>query len=271
MARDLLDDFTRTAFTAAGSTHDVYRAGSGPAVIVIAEMPGVTPKVADFARVVVENGFTVWMPSLFGRDGMPATLGEYLRSVPRTCVSREFAAFATNATAPVTTWLRALAAHAHDECGGPGVGAVGMCFTGGFALGMMVDEIMIAPVLSQPSLPLGLTKTSRASVHLAPADRAAVQARAAAGVCVLGLRFTGDPMCTADRFESLRLLLGDRFIGVEIDSSSGNAFGIGSKAHSVLTEDLVADDPTHPTAQALAQVIEFFSERLRPPPTSSPT
>ena len=266
MARDPLADFTRTAFTDGSVTHSVYRSGSGPAVIVMAEMPGITPKVADFARAVVGAGFTVWMPSLFGRDGMAATAGEFLRMFPATCVSKEFAAFATNRTAPVTVWLRALAAHAHGECGGPGVGAIGMCFTGGFALGMMVDDVMLAPVLSQPSLPLGLSAKHRASIHLSPDDVEAVRARAEAGVCVLGLRFTGDPLSPPDRFESLRRLLGDRFIGVEIDSSAGNAFGIRSKAHSVVTEDLVAGDPHHPTAEALVQVLAFFAERLLPAP-----
>src|SRR6185295_2524318 len=98
-------------------------------------------------------------------------------------------------------------------------GAVGMCFTGGFALGMMVDERMLAPVLSQPSLPAPLGAPARAALDLDPADLAVVTRRAADGVCVLGLRFTGDKASPPERFETLRRELGDAFIGVEIDSS----------------------------------------------------
>src|SRR5262245_57798623 len=121
---DPLDDFERTQFEHDGVTRTVYRQGTGPAVIVMAEMPGITPKVAAFARRVTALGCTVWMPVLFGSPGREPTVGYTLRSIAPACVAREFAAFATGKTAPVTVWLRALAAHAHDQCGGPGVGAI---------------------------------------------------------------------------------------------------------------------------------------------------
>ncbi len=88
-----------------------------------------------------------------------------------------------------------------------------------------------------------------------------MKARAAAGCDVLGLRFTGDKFVPKERFETLRRELGDRFIGVEIDSSEGNPHGIPKNAHSVLTEHLV-DEPGHPTRDALNQVITFFKDRL---------
>jgi len=179
------------------------------------------------------------------------------------CVAKEFAALATDRTAPVTLWLRALAKQVHEECGGPGVGAVGMCFTGGFALAMMIDDTTVAPVLSQPSLPIAVAKSRRPAIGLSPADLAAVKVRAAAGCDVLGLRFTGDKFVPKERFETLRRELGDRFIGVEIDSSEGNPHGIPKNAHSVLTEHLV-DEPGHPTHDALHQVLTFFSDRLTP-------
>jgi len=260
---DSLVDFVRGSFTSGGVTHDVYRSGEGPAVIVIAEIPGITPKVADFARRVRALGCSVWMPVLFGQPGRVSN-GRYIASsVARACVSREFSAFATGRTAPVTDWLRALARNAHETCGGPGVGAVGMCFTGGFALGMMVGPELIAPVLSQPSLPIGFSKKAKASVKLSSDDLRIVKERVGDGVCVLGLRFTGDPVVPAERFETLRRELGDGFIGVEIDSSPGNPWGIPKNAHSVLTEHLV-DEPGHPTHDALNQVLEFFSSRLLP-------
>jgi dienelactone hydrolase len=262
---DPLDDFTRTSFAARGIEHDVLRSGDGPAVIVIAEIPGVTPAVADFARRVRDLGCTVVLPVLFGEPGREPSGGYAASSFVRACVAREFAAFATGRTAPVALWLRALAGHARSSCGGPGVGVVGMCFTGGFALGTMVDGDVVAPVLSQPSLPLPpFRPRARASLQLSPGDLERVRQRAAAGVCVMGLRFTEDIAVPEARFAALRAELGDAFIGVEIDSSRGNPWGIRTRAHSVLTEDLV-DEPGHPTRQALDQVLGFLGERLLRP------
>ena len=261
---DDLSDFARGAFARKGIVHDVFRSGEGPAVIVIAEIPGITPKVADFARRVRALGCTVLLPVLFGEPGREPS-GRYIASsIAKACVAREFAAFATGKTAPVSEWLRALARYAHGSFGGPGVGAVGMCFTGGFALGMMAGPELIAPVLSQPSLPIGFTAKAKASVQLSPEDLKIVKERVAEGACVMGLRFTGDRAVPAERFETLRRELGDGFIGVEIDSSEGNAWGISTNAHSVLTEHFV-DEPGHPTRDAMDQVLEFFRTRLVDP------
>ena len=262
---DGLAGFTESQFTHDGMTRSVYAAGSGPAVIVIHEIPGLHPGVAAFARRVIDAGFSVRMPSLFGTPGR-AVSGRYaIDSLARACVAREFTALALNRTSPVIGWLRQLAVEAHAECGGPGVGAVGMCFTGGFALGMMVDDTMLAPVLSQPSLPFPLTPSRRRSVGISNADLARVKERAAQGACLMGLRFTADLAVPAARFETLRRELGDAFIAVEIDSSKGNAHGIPRAAHSVLTEHFV-DEPGHPTRDALDRVLAFFAERLAPAP-----
>ena len=259
---DALSDFTRGSFTHDGETHEVFRSGDGPAVIVMAEIPGITPNVADFARRVRAIGCTVHLPVLFGTPGRAPNGGYIAKSMAKGCVSKEFAAFATGKTEPLSIWLRALARYAHGECGGPGVGAIGMCFTGGFALGMTVDPAVIAPVLSQPSLPLPVSKKARSSIHLSPEDLRVVKDRIANDdVCVLGMRFTGDRAVPAERFATLRRELGDGFIGVEIDSSEGNQWGIPKNAHSVVTEHLV-DEPGHPTREALEQVLEFFRERL---------
>jgi dienelactone hydrolase len=259
---DQLSDFTRGSFTHEGETHEVFRSGTGPAVIVMAEIPGITPKVADFARRVRELGCTVFLPVLFGTPGRVPSGGYIAKSMAKGCVSKEFAAFATGKTEPLSIWLRALARHAHAECGGPGVGAIGMCFTGGFALGMTVDPSVIAPVLSQPSLPLPVSNKAKASIHLSPEDLRFVKERVANDdICVLGMRFTNDRAVPAERFATLRRELGDGFIGIEIDSSEGNEWGNPKNAHSVVTEHLV-DEPGHPTRAALDQVLEFFRERL---------
>jgi dienelactone hydrolase len=172
-AHDPLDDFQIQNLTFHGKTKRVYVAGQGPAVVVMTEMPGIHPLVGRFARWVRDAGFTVWMPSLFGTDGKPVSLGYGLGSMARGCISREFRAFAANESGPVVDWLRALSAHAFPISGGKGVGAIGMCFTGNFALSMMLEPSMLAPVLAQPSLPIG----KAGGMHIAPDELRQVKAR----------------------------------------------------------------------------------------------
>jgi dienelactone hydrolase len=219
--------FDRVTFTHEGRSHPVYRAGGGPAVIVIHEIPGIHPGMLTFAQRLLQAGYTVYLPSLFGRPGQPASTGAVLRSILRVCVTREFAILADR-TSPVVTWLRALAATAHSECGGPGVGAIGMCLTGGFALAMAVDPAVLAPVVSQPGLPAPLTARKRAAVGLDPADLAQVKARTERGLGVLGLRFSADRGCPAERFQRLRRELGEAFEAIEVDSSPGNPMAFRS-------------------------------------------
>ena len=261
MTEEPLAGFEQSTFTHESVSRPVFRTGSGAAVIVIHEVPGLHPEVIAFGRRVVEAGLSVYMPSLFGTPGKKFGWGYTLGTLPGVCVAREFTTLALDRTSPITGWLRALAAKAHTECARPGVGGVGMCFTGGFALGMMIDDIMLAPVLSQPSLPFPLGHERKAAVGISDADFERVQARAADGACVLGLRFTADPYVPAQRFDTLRRELGDSFIAVEIDSSRGNPHGIKKSAHSVLTLDLV-DEPGHPTRAALERVLSFLQERL---------
>lgn len=266
MASTTLEGFEATDFTHDGVTRPVYRAGSGPGVVVIHEVPGITPAVADFGRRVVAAGFTVAMPSVAGDPGRPMSGGYVAATFAKVCISKEFSTWALNHTSPIITWLRALARDLHAQAGGPGVGAVGMCFSGGFALGMAVDAELLAPVLSQPSLPLPLGKARSRSLGLSDADLARVKDRVAnENLCVLGLRFSKDRAVPDARWARYRSELGGNFIAVEIDSSAGNPHGIKKSAHSVLTEELV-DEPGHPTKDALDRVLAFFRERLAATP-----
>jgi len=259
-----LDGFTEAGFTHDGVTRPVYRGGSGPGVVVVHEVPGITPLVADFGRRLTAAGFTVAMPSLVGEPGRAVSGGYVMKTFTKVCISKEFSAWALNRTSPVITWLRALARDLHAQAGGPGVGAVGMCFSGGFALGMAVDAELLAPVLSQPSLPLPIGRARAGALGLSDADLARVKDRVAnENLCVLGLRFSKDRAVPDARWARYRTEFGDNFIGVEIDSSAGNPHDIKKSAHSVLTEELV-DQPGHPTKDALDRVIAFFRERLAP-------
>ena len=263
MAVTRLEGFQDTRFSHEGAERTVYLRGDGPGVVVMHEIPGITPEVARFARIVADDGFRVYLPHLFGSPGRPFSNGSVAREMLRACVGREFAVLAKRESSPVTDWLRALCRHAHRECGGPGVGAVGMCLTGNFALALMVDECVMAPVLSQPSLPFPLSRAHREALHVSPEQLEIVRQRAQSGCNVLGLRFTGDPLVPAERFERLRSELGSGFQAVEIDSSPGNPHGIPKSAHSVLTTELV-DEAGHPTRAALDGVLGLFRERLRP-------
>lgn len=257
-ATDPLDDFERRHLTLLGTEKLVFVAGSGPAVVVISEMPGITPQVARFARFVRDAGFTVWMPTLFGTPGRPVSRGYVLKSLGRACISREFAAFSSDRSSPVVAWLRALAAHAHPLCGGKGVGAIGMCFTGNFALSMMLEPAMRAPVLSQPSLPL----TSSAGMHIAPDELAQVKARMERDdLTVLAYRFDGDPYCKAARFAAYERALGDRFQARVLPDTAAKP-GTGMPPHSVVTLHLI-DEAGQPTRQALDEILSFFATRLR--------
>jgi dienelactone hydrolase len=244
---DVLDGWQVGEFSAVGLTHRTYRRGSGPAVIVIHEIPGITPLVTRFANEVVDRGFTVVMPSLVGTPGKEPSNAYAAQQMANVCIAREFTTLALNQTSPIIAWLRALARNIYQEVGGAGVGAVGMCFSGGFALGMMVDDIMLAPVLSQPSLPFAVGKRRGADLNLSPDDAATIADRAAAGCEVLGLRFSGDKL-VGDRFSSLHELLGDAFIAIELPSSKATD-------HSVLTEQ--RDEAS------VERVLDFFVEKLQ--------
>ncbi|WP_426749760.1 dienelactone hydrolase family protein [Myxococcus sp. Y35] len=264
-ADDPLDDVEHRDITVEGQRKVVHVMGRGPAVIVLAEMPGISPHVARFARWVRDAGFTVYMPSLFGRDGAFPRTAEGRAVMQQACVSAEFRAFAANASSPVTRWLRALASLAHGECGGPGVGAIGMCFTGNFALTMMLERAMLAPVLCQPSLPLN----SPGGLEISPDDAATVRERLEReNLTVLAYRFEGDRFCTAQRFKAYAEALGDRFVPRVLPSSAAHpspppffAEVVGC-AHSVVTAHLI-DAAGEPTLAARDEILAFFTQRLR--------
>ncbi|HET9876827.1 MAG TPA: dienelactone hydrolase family protein [Mycobacterium sp.] len=258
-----LTGWTPTPFTGGGYTHDVYRNGAGPGVVLIPEIPGIHPGVLALGNHLVNNGFTVAIPSLFGEPGRRLSAGYALPTMARVCVAREFAAFATNKQRPVALFLRALARDLNEKTPGSGVGVVGQCFTGGFALAAAVDDSVLAPVLSQPSVPLPLTRAQRRNAGVSDVELNVVADRAAnEGLCAMGLRFSEDKLAPGDRFQTLKDRLGDAFEVIEIDSSPGNPYGFSRMAHSVLTEEVRKVDG-HPAYEARKRVVEFLTERLK--------
>ncbi len=263
---DAITDFSRRDVDVDGVVKTVWVAGSGPAVVLMPEMPGISPDVLRLARWVRDTGFTVYVPSLFGIDGAyPMTEGGE-KVARRACVSAEFRAFAGGGTSPVTSWLRGLARQAHAECGGPGVGAIGLCFTGNFALTMALEPAVIAPVVNHPSLPLD----DPAGLEISDEDAGAVRDRIARdGLTVLAYRFDNDRWCTGQRFAAYRALLGDAFDGRVLPGSSANTNSppffqdVVGTPHSVVTAHLV-DEDGHPTRQARDEILAFLADRLSP-------
>ena len=261
-----LTGWRRTPFTGAGHTHDCYEKGRGPGVVLIPELPGITPEVLGLAEHLVAAGFTVVVPSPLGTAGKPPTVPYVLGQVTRVCVSAEFRAFARDAARPFTAYLRAVSRELAARTPGRGVGVIGMCFTGGFALAAAVDDVVRAPVLSQPSLPFPISGGHRRDLGISPTELGLVKARTTGdGLCLLGLRFSADKAATTERFAGLRAQLGDAFEVIELDSAPGNADGFRANAHSVLTAE-VREDPPNAAYAARERMVAFLRENLTPPP-----
>lgn len=257
-----MDGYTERLRTYEGTPRPVFRAGDGPGVVIIHEVPGITPQVAAFGLRVAAAGFTVFLPTLFGEPGRRFGLRYSGQMIARACINREFRVLTRRGSSPITDWLRALCRDVHAELGGPGVGVVGMCLTGGFALTLMADESVMAPVLSQPSLPFGLTPSRKRAFQMTAAEQDRARERMSEeGLRLLGLRFTHDVMCPGARFDALREAFGESFEGIEINSGPGNAHRIPVTAHSVLTTDFV-DEEGHPTHAALERVLAFLRDHL---------
>ncbi|MFF9473653.1 dienelactone hydrolase family protein [Streptomyces roseolus] len=264
---DPLDDFSCRVVEVEGVGKRVYVTGAGPAVVLMPEMPGISPDVARFARWIRDAGFSVYVPSLFGVDGAYPRAEAAETVVRRACVSAEFRAFAGGGTSPVVAWLRGLARVAHAERGGVGVGAVGLCFTGNFALSMTLEPAVVAPVVNHPSLPLD----DPDGLELGGEDAVAVAERVRRdGLTVLAYRFEGDRWCTGRRFAAYRALLGEAFDGRVLPAETANPDPppffreVVGCAHSVVTAHLV-DTAGHPTVRARDEIIAFLTERLSPP------
>jgi dienelactone hydrolase len=254
-----LSRYRKFAFATGPWTRDVYRRGAGPAVIVIHEAPGLHPLVIRFADRVAEAGMTVFLPSLFGQPGRPMSALYALSSVnDLICVRREFNLWTAGKSSPIVAWLNALARQAGEECGGRGVGAVGMCVTGGFALAMMVEPKVVAPVAAEPSLPVAFGSKARAAdIGASPEEIACAKRRfAEENLSMIGLRFKGDAAAPDARFATYRREFGDRFEAIELE----NADAAPSKQppHAVLTLHM---KETGPTKAAEQRVIAFLKER----------
>lgn len=241
-----LEGFERFSLASGGLEKPVYRRGAGPAVLLIHELPGMSEPCIAMGRRLADAGYTVYMPLLFGEPG-----GFYgARPLLWPCVWREFGFLSRRRERPVTAWLRALSRRALAERPGRGVGAVGMCMTGGFALALMLDEHLVAPVLSQPSPPVAPWRRADHGLSDEEWDCARRRSRDE-GIPVLGFRFKGDSLCREERFATLREGFGERFRAVEAEG----------EAHSVFTYHFDRLSPAD-RERVWRELLGFLAERL---------
>jgi dienelactone hydrolase len=228
--------------------HDVYSRGEGAPVVIIQELHGIGVETLQLADHLVAAGFQVVLPHLFG----PLGRTQMMRNLARVfCMRREFRLFRSNQASPIVDWLKSLCSHVRDTSEAKGVGVIGMCLTGNFAISLMADDSVLAAVASQPSLPL----LKQTELHMSAQDVQDVKQRIDLVGPMMTLRFEGDKLCTAEKFgcidEAFNKLDNER---IQIRTLPGNG-------HSVLTRDFV-DQAGHPTREALDEVIAYFSRQL---------
>ncbi|GAA1767498.1 dienelactone hydrolase family protein [Agromyces humatus] len=246
--------------------YPVYRrdpdAGPGPVVILLQELFGITPTVVGLGDHLVAQGFSVAIPYLFGAPHHDARQALMPLAQARICITREFRALGLRSQRGFSVKLRALAEALKTDDSPRGVGVIGMCFTGGFALAAAMSEVVVAPVLSQPSLPYALPGPWSRAVPVGRAEMTEITRRTRDdGLCVLGLRFSDDRIAPKHRFAALQQRLGGAFEVIELDSSWGNAGGFRPRAHSVLTVE-VREESRNEAHEARKKVVRFLKDRL---------
>lgn len=232
--------------------HEVLVRGEGPPVLLLHELPGAMNETLALAMRLARDGFRVYLPILFGKPGEDATM----RNTFRSCGTREFDCLSDESAGAIVGWLRDLSREIHEREPGRSLASIGMCLTGSIPLELAADPWMVAPVLSQPALPLFGGKDELA---VSPASLACVRKRA---LPVLYFRYSGDPLSRPERLARLETALPGQVRAQTIDSSKGNAHGLPEDAHAVLSSGYVEGHPEHPGAEAYATLVEFLGERL---------
>lgn len=248
-----ISQFEHSSFSApiAGKhevSHDIYSLGEGPPVVLIQELPGIGKETLRLADKLIAAGFSVVLPHLFGPLEKTSMVGNLIRVM---CMRREFALFAANRSSPIVDWLRALCRHVRNSRNASGVGVIGMCLTGNFAITLIGEESVLAAVSSQPAMPFH----RQDALHMSEEDVKLARHGLEQSGPMLGFRFAGDKLSTAAKFACIHEAFNDdEMERVRLCTLPGDG-------HSVFTLDFV-DEEGHPTHEALAQVIGYFKERL---------
>ena len=250
-----LDGDHRFVFEHDGITHTVFRDGSGPGVLVMHEAPGMSNRCLALADRLIGAGFSAYLPLFFGKPGMDNKLVGLASAV--LCLRKELNSLSTNAPSEIAGWLRALCRKMHAECGGRGVGVIGMCLTGNLVLSVMLDESVLVPVMCEPAVPILPWSKERKAALGVPDEDARRAAERAKSVQVLGFRFETDTKCPDERFQTLEQLFGTTcFKGKRIPTGPNHPGKIPNGSHSVLTGEFDYNDLHHPARKALDEIIE---------------
>jgi dienelactone hydrolase len=256
-------------------THRVFQGGSGPSLLLMHELPGLSAACTAFALRLIARGFQVFMPQMIG----PLLQDQAAGNLAKMCISREFGYLRSGTDTPVTAWLRDLARRVANEQQ-TRVGAIGMCLTGAFVI-LLIEPAVHAAVASQPGIPfnplyLQSGKFGRGdwerqlNVSDAVLDEA-VSAVKSRNKAVLIQRFAEDRICPAARVQRLADAFGPNAQAWASIPTSPRRPPSRMPPHAVLTTeyDVVhqrADvPPDDPTELALQSVVRFFSKHLKPP------
>jgi dienelactone hydrolase len=263
-----LDGFDEISFTHHEIVHRVFAVGEGPPVLVMHELPGLTPATLRFGERLAGRGFRVYLPLLFGEPAQDDWRGSY-RAL---CVSREFSNLRAGVSGPIVDWLRALAADLSRRHQGARVGAIGMCLTGAFAIPLILEPCVTAPVAAQPGVPfssqfraIGIGRGEWMS-QLNIDDRDITEAAARAkrdGVTLLAGRFDKDRICPAERLDRLASAFGTSMLRRELPGGS-----FLRPPHATLTGayERAPDRPDEPTRMWLEDVVAFLKAGLADKP-----
>ena len=247
-----ISEFARSSFAATirgghQVTHDIYRRGTGAPVVLIQELPGIGEETLRLADRLVDAGFEVVMPHLLGPIGRTSMAGNLARVF---CMRKEFSLFSTNKSSPIVDWLKALCNDVRESRKARGVGVIGMCLTGNFAISLIGDDSVLAAVASQPSLPIH----KQDALHMSPEEISQSRRALEEKGPMLGFRLAEDKACSARKFECIHDTFNDDQERIRLETLPG-------KGHSVLTLDFV-DEEGQPTYEALNSVIDYFSDHL---------
>ena len=249
----MIDGWEKTRFESSAVDgeplgHDVYTLGTGPVILIIQELPGILPQTITLAEKLVDQGFRVVMPHLFGPIGKFAFGGNMVRLF---CMRREFTLFSKKKSSPITNWLRALCAELKEQYQVKGIGVIGMCLTGNFAISLMADDAVLAGVASQPSLPF----FSQKSLHMSDDDVKQVRSALDKKGAMLAFRFAGDKLCTKAKFNAIDNAFNIEKERIKLKTLPGNK-------HAIFTAHF-SDEEGSPTVEALNDVFGYFKERLQ--------
>lgn len=263
-----LPGYDSFVFAGPGKKRTVYHRGEGPGVILVHELPGMSEACVCLGNEIAERGFCVYLPLLFGRPNHSLEGAWNLARIARFCITREFRLFAKHEQGGFAEWLRALCRKVHEDRGGKGVGVMGMCLTGGFALSAVVEPKVMAAVASQPALPMTIfplpgNERRRSSSGISEKDLDLIADRTQGGLPIIGFRFTEDPWCTVKRFDSLERRLGKNFERYEISSGKENGSDIPDDAHSVFNVPYGRDGKPHDEqTKARARLFAYLETQL---------